>query len=199
VLICHGSVEERYGLDTTIRAVALLKEELPELRFDVYGAGAYLPSLKALARDLGVEQQVFFSGRFVPIDDLVQAIAAADVGVVAMKRDAFRDLTHCNKMYDFVTMRVPAIISRTRSVEAYFPDACFEYFESDDAADLARAIRVLHDDPERRRRLVEEAARVNEPYRWPRQREHYQRIVCSLLDRGRAAVHASETRERVGT
>ena len=31
-LICHGSVEERYGLDTAIKAVASLADEIPELQ-----------------------------------------------------------------------------------------------------------------------------------------------------------------------
>ena len=53
---------------------------------------------------------MYFSGGFVPIDELLRAIAGADVGVVAMKRDAFRDLTLCNKMYDFITMRRPAVV-----------------------------------------------------------------------------------------
>jgi len=32
-------------------------------------------------------------------------------------------------------------MSRTRSVEAYFDDDCFAWFESNDPAGLARAIR----------------------------------------------------------
>ena len=38
-LICHGSVEERYGLDTAIRAVASLADEIPELRLQIFGKG----------------------------------------------------------------------------------------------------------------------------------------------------------------
>lgn len=182
-LICHGSVEERYGLDTAIRAVALLKDEIPELCFQIYGDGAQVPELRRLAHDLGVEQMIYFSGGFVPMDELLTAISHADAGIVAMKRDVFRDLTHCNKMYDFIAMGVPTISSRTRSVEAYFPPASFLFFEADDAADLARAIRALYDDRELGARLVAEANRVNEAYRWPAQRERYLAIIRRLARR----------------
>ena len=105
-LICHGSIERRYGLDTVIRAVALLADEMPGLRFAVYGEGSDQEELEALAARLGVADRVRFNG-FVPVDDLVSAIASADAGVVAVKRDPFRDLTHTNKMFDFVAMRRP--------------------------------------------------------------------------------------------
>ena len=120
---------------------------------------------------------------FVPYPELIGAIAGADVGVVAMKRDAFRDLTHCNKMFDFITMGEPAAVSRTTSVEAYFDEQSFGWFESANAEDLARVLRELHGDPDRRRRLVEHATSIAEPYRWPHQREHYLSVVDRLLGR----------------
>lgn len=191
VLICHGTVEQHYGIDTAIEAVALLANEISGLRLDIVGSGSYVEDAAKLARGLGVEHRVRFTGGWVPIDELLEAISRSDAGVVAMKRDAFRDLTHCNKMYDLVTMRRPVLTSRTRSVEAYFDDDCFEYFESNDAQDLARAIRRLHGDPERRTALVENAARALEPYRWPRQRETYLEYIDRALDGGlRPAVGA---------
>jgi glycosyltransferase involved in cell wall biosynthesis len=184
-LICHGTVEERYGLDTVIRAVALLRPELPGLRFEIFGGGSYLPTLEELARELGVEDSIYFSRQFVPRSVLVGALAAADVGVVAMKRDAFRDLTLCGKLFDFITMGKPVIASRTRSVEEYFDDSCLRFFTSDDSSDLAGAIRDLHANPELRRDMVERAAVANEPYRWPHGRQRYLEIIEQEIERAR--------------
>ncbi len=178
-LICHGSVEERYGLDTAIQAVASLADEIPELKLKIYGKGSQLPELRELANQLDVRDRVEFNGNWIPLEELVEAIAAADAGVVAMKRDAFRDLVHCNKMYDLVAMRRPVITSRTRSVEAYFSDDAFLWFTAEDHEDLARAIRRLYAEPELGDRLVEQAAEEVEPYRWPRQREVYKSYVLS--------------------
>ncbi len=180
-LICHGSVEERYGHDTLVEAVALLGDEIPELRLDVYGEGSFLSEVEELVRQRGVEDRVWFAGEYVPIEQLLTALARSDAGVVAMKKDAFRDLTHCNKMYDLIAMRRPAVISRTRSVQSYFPEDCFEYFDAGDPTDLARAIRELYSAPQLADRLVERASQVNEPYRWSHQRQIYRRSVESLL------------------
>jgi glycosyltransferase involved in cell wall biosynthesis len=184
-LIIHGTVEERYGIDTTIEAMALLEDELPELELQVYGRGSYLDELMRLAEARGVRDRVHFQRDWVPFDELIGALADADAGVVAMKRDAFRDLTHCNKMYELITMRRPTLMSRTRSVEAYFDVGSFAWFESDDAADLARAIRRLHDDPQWAQQLVDHATLRNEPYRWVNQRRHYLEVVRRLLATGR--------------
>lgn len=184
-LVCHGSVEERYGLDTAIEAVASLQYEIPELRLEIYGTGSDLPRLRELAAQLDVRDRIDFAGRFVPIEELLEAISRADAGVVAMKRDVFRDLVHCNKMYDLVAMRRPVITSRTRSVEAYFGDECFQYFTADDPEDLARAIRELYADPALGERLVETATEAVEPYRWTSQRERYQRYAESAASGSR--------------
>ena len=184
-LICHGTIEARYGLDTVIRAVGLLSDDIPGLRFEVYGEGSELTALERLARELGVADRVHFHG-FVPIDELVGAISRADAGVVAVKRDSFRDLTHTNKMYDFVAMRRPAIVSWTSAVAGYFDESAVEFFRSDDPEDLARAIRTVHRDPGRRAAMVARASERYEQYRWPRQRDIYLSAVDALVAPGRA-------------
>ena len=180
-LICHGSVERLYGLDTVIRAVALLRSELPNLTLQIYGEGTYLEELRELAAQLDLGEAIYFSGEFVPIAELLKAISAADAGVVAMRRDAFRDLVHCHKMYDFVAMGKPVICSRTRSVEAYFDDACFQFFTAGDEHDLTCAIRQLYYEPKLGERMVQRTAEVSEPYRWEHQRRAYQAIATELL------------------
>jgi glycosyltransferase involved in cell wall biosynthesis len=180
-LICHGTVEERYGIDTAIRAVSLLRKEILGLRFYIYGDGSYFPALRALVDNLGLHDRVSFTEGLVPLSQLLRAIAEADAGVVAMKRDEFRDITLCNKMFDYIAMRRPVIMSRTTAVQAYFDDDCFEMFEADSASDLARAIRSLHDSPERCRRLVDRARDVAEPHRWAVQRRLYLNTVRRLV------------------
>jgi len=183
-LIAHGTLEERYGIDTVIRAVKRLNGSIDGLKLEVYGDGSYTDELERLVDELELRKQVTFHG-FAPIHELLAGIADADAGVVAMKRDAFRDLTHCNKMFDLITMRRPVICSRTKSVMASFPNGSLQYFDADDDADLARAIKELHDDSWQSHRLVENARATNEPYRWPHQRERYLGVIGALLDHRR--------------
>lgn len=177
-LICHGAIERSYGHDTLLRAVALAREQVPGLRLEIYGDGTFRPELEQLAAELGLNGSLRLRDGWAPIEELVAAIARADAGVVALRRDAFRDLTHANKMFDLIAMRTPAIVSRTRAVEAYFDDDCFAYFESGDERGLADAIVALHADPGLGERLVRRASAVAAPYRWEVQREVYRRVIA---------------------
>lgn len=103
----------------------------------------------------------------------MRAFADADARVVAMKRYEFRALTHCNKMFELITMRKAVLGSRTSSVMAYFPNGARKYFDAGDLAEEARAIVEIHDSPDQADRVVRSASAENERYRWPRQREAY--------------------------
>jgi glycosyltransferase involved in cell wall biosynthesis len=189
-LICHGTIEPNYGLDLVVRAIALLRERIPGLRLDVWGDGTHRPAVEELVSELGLQERVHFSG-WVTMDELMPHLAAADAGVVAVRRDPFRDVTLCTKMFDLVSLRKPVIISRTRAVEAYFGSECFQMFESGDERDLAEAIYAVYADAERSRRLVRSAAARNEPYRWVHQAKHYVEIIERLATRTRVATTES--------
>ncbi|HEV8655709.1 MAG TPA: glycosyltransferase family 4 protein [Candidatus Limnocylindria bacterium] len=185
-LICHGTVEPNYGLDLAVRAVGILRDRIPRLRLEIWGDGTHRPDLEALTRELGLGDRVVFNG-WVTMDKLMPHLAAAHAGVVAVRRDPFRDVTLCTKMFDLVSLHKPLIISRTRAVDAYFGDDCFQIFESGDEQDLAEAIFAVYADPALRLRLVRNATARNEPYRWVHQARRYVEIVERLAGRTRAA------------
>jgi glycosyltransferase involved in cell wall biosynthesis len=181
-LICHGTIEPNYGLDLAIRAVGILRDRIPGLRLEIWGGGTHLPELEALTRELELEDRIVFNG-WVTMDKLMPHLAAADAGVVAVRRDPFRDVTLCTKMFDLVSLHKPLIISRTRAVDAYFGDDCFQIFESGDEQDLAEAIHAVYADPALRMRLVSNATARNEPYRWVHQARRYVEIVERIASR----------------
>jgi len=181
VLVCHGTIDHMYGLDLVVRAVAALRDRIPGLELRIYGDGPGRAGVQALAQELDVTGQVFFSQGWVPLNELLPRITEADAGVVAIRRDGCFDLTHSNKMYDLIALRKPIVMSRTRAVEAYFDDDCFQLFESGSEHDLARAIYELYAHPDIGRRIVAKAARVGEPYRWVHQAKTYLAVMEGLV------------------
>ncbi|MCD2195814.1 glycosyltransferase [Actinomycetospora endophytica] len=179
-LISHGTVEEHYGLDTVLRSVARLRGRIPGLRLEVYGDGSDLPRLRHLAENLDIVGLVAFSGRFVPMPDLVAALGRADIGVLAVRPDPFRDVALPGKVFDFVAMGLPVVSSRTRSMQETFGDSV-ALFAADDPDDLAQVLLALHRDPARRAALVAAARATSEPLRWEHQRRRYLATVAELL------------------
>lgn len=66
ILLTIGRVVERKGIDTTLEAVAKLKESNPHLLYLVAGSGNedFYSSLQKQAQELGVTEHVVFLGRF---------------------------------------------------------------------------------------------------------------------------------------
>jgi glycosyltransferase involved in cell wall biosynthesis len=169
-LLCHGAVEERYGHDTILRAVALARHELPGLRFRVTGEGARFAELRRLTRQLGLEQHVDLLG-WVSLEELTHELAGADVGIVAQRSSPYSNLVHTNKMYEYILFGKPVIATRLESVSAYFPPDSICYVEPDDAESMAAAIVELARNPDLRERFVRNSRALYEEYGWDRQAE----------------------------
>jgi glycosyltransferase involved in cell wall biosynthesis len=146
-LIYHGTVTQRYGLDLAIRAVALVKEEIPEVRLTILGQGDQMPELARLRGQLGLEEIVELHDEFRSAEDLPQFIEGADLGIVPYRNDLFTDGLLPTKLMEYAVMGIPCIAARTTAIDAYFRDTMVEFFVPGDAADLARCIRELHMDP----------------------------------------------------
>lgn len=178
-LICHGAIEERYGHDTMLQAVAALKSQIPGLQLRITGSGSYRDQLLAQVAALGLQEQVHYLG-FVPVEQLVAELKGADVGIVAQKASLYSHLVHTCKMYDYLNFGKPVVASRLRSVSTYFDDDSLCLFEPADAKDLARAILELYQNPERRQALAGNAAKLYQEYRWEKQRQHYLGVFDKL-------------------
>jgi glycosyltransferase involved in cell wall biosynthesis len=191
-LVCHGSVEDRYGQDTIIDAVALLRDDLPRLRLVLTGRGTQIPQLLDRIAARGVDDVVNFVG-WVSVAELNDILHAADAGIVAQKASPYSHLVQTNKMVDYWIFGLPVIASRLRSVSEIYGDDVLEYFEAGDAADLAAAIRRLHDDPARRAQLAQAGQQAQQANGWAAQRRVYLGVFDGLLGgRGNADAPAQD-------
>jgi glycosyltransferase involved in cell wall biosynthesis len=171
-VICQGAIEDRYGQDTVVAAARLLRDELPDLRVVFTGRGSGAEQLVDSIRDHGLEDAVSFEG-WVTHERLNDLLHAADLGVVAQKASPYSHLVHTNKMVDYWLFGLPVVASRLRATAELYDDSVLEYYEAGDAADLARAIRRVHDDPERREELARNGRLAQERNGWAVQREAF--------------------------
>jgi glycosyltransferase involved in cell wall biosynthesis len=179
-LVCHGSVEDRYGQDTIIDALALLRDELPDLRLVLTGRGTKIPELLDHIAAAGLGDVVNFVG-WVSVSELNDILHAADAGIVAQKASPYSHLVQTNKMVDYWIFGLPVIASRLRSVSEIYGDDVLEYFQAGDPADLAAAIRRLHGDPARRAQLAEGGQRAQRENGWATQQGVYLGVFDRLL------------------
>ncbi len=72
---------EKKGVDTALRAFALIHAEAPDIRYLIVGTGPYRVALEALAAELGVCDHTIFAGQ-VSDDELVDHYRLGDVFVM---------------------------------------------------------------------------------------------------------------------
>lgn len=192
-VLCHGSIEERYGFDLVVRAVASLAPEIPGIEFRFMGKGGFVAEVLSLAKELKVDARVEYLG-FVPFETMIAEILAADVAVVPMRRNPYSVLVHTNKMFEYLALERPIVASRLDSVAAYFPDDAIMYFNPDDDADLARRLREIFTEREAAANRVRTATAIYESYRWTVERRKYLAVYDSLLDGAVDVSQAGEAR-----
>jgi glycosyltransferase involved in cell wall biosynthesis len=178
-VLTHGSIEERYGFDTIVRSVAIAKEKVPGIEFRFMGGGDHLPNVLALAKQLGIEDRVHYLG-FVPFEQMVEEILLADVCVVAVEKNPYSVLVHTNKMFEYMALERPVIMSRLDAVAAYMHEDAALYFESGDAAALAARLVDVARDPQAAEARVHRATALYREHQWENEKRQY-------LDRYRPA------------
>jgi len=78
VVMTLRNLVPRTGVDLLVQAAAILKEQMPELRWCVVGSGALLEPLKEFAAALGVEDRIEFAGHLSE-REVQRRLAAADI------------------------------------------------------------------------------------------------------------------------
>ena len=155
VVVCHGTIEERWGHNTIIDAALIALPSLPGLRVHLPGRGSGVDLLAARIERMGLTDVVLLDG-WLSDDDLAQLLADSDAGVVAQVASPYSHLVHTTKMYDYMEAAVPVIATRLGATEALFPDE-ISFVDSENAAQMAHAFVQLASDPERRERLASAA------------------------------------------
>lgn len=182
VVVYHGTLARRLGLDIAIRAVAALREAIPALELRIIGDGEERERLVALARELGVEGAVTFSDGFVPVNRIPELVADADAAVIPLRKCSGTDIMLPTKLLEYVCMGIPAITPKTGTICRYFDDGMVRFFEAEDERSLADAILHLHENPRERGRLAECASeKFLAKYRWSEHKRVYTTLVKDLL------------------
>jgi glycosyltransferase involved in cell wall biosynthesis len=107
-----GNFTRHRGLDTLIEGFARLAETAPDAELLLVGTGNdnYVAGLKALARSLGIREQVTFTG-WVDFADVPQYLAASDVSAVPHAATPHTETTVPHKLFQAMAMGVPVVVT----------------------------------------------------------------------------------------
>ena len=140
-----GILELARGLDTAIQAIQEVRQCLPHIRLIILGSGRDEDYLKSLSIKLNLTHHVQFLG-WIDYEDAIAYISCADIGLVPHHATASWNTTIANKLFDYMSMGKPVIVSNAAPTERIVMDEqCGIVFKDRDPKSLAEAIIKLSD------------------------------------------------------
>jgi glycosyltransferase involved in cell wall biosynthesis len=162
-----GVMGPQDGVDYALRALAKLRDEVGRTDWHAIfmGAGDTFDAMVVLARDLGLADQVEFTGR-VPDEDVMRCLSTADVCLSPDPLNPLNDVSTMNKVMEYMAMSRPIVSFDLREARVSAGDAAV-YATPNDESEFAKLIAQLLDDEPTRRRMGEIGQeRVRGPLSW---------------------------------
>lgn len=176
-LLYTGRLAPEKHIDDILRAMALIKDKIPEMELAITGHGEAEDSLRTLGRELGIEKRVKFFGT-VSTEDHARIYRAADLFAIMSTAE-----TQSLSMMKAMATGIPVIGARARGLAEYIhPDENGLLVEPGDYKTLADTILSLYQHPEERKRLGEGGISTVKQFSRAKIANEWQNLYAEVLD-----------------
>jgi glycosyltransferase involved in cell wall biosynthesis len=148
-----GVMGRQDGVEYALYALrdVLARRGRRDVELALIGAGAELPRLRQLAKQLGLEQDVVFTGWLQP-EEVASYLRIADVGLVPDPRSPLNERSTLIKVLEYMAMGKPVVAFDLPETRVSAGDAAL-YAVPNRVEDFARQIQTLLDSAELRREM----------------------------------------------
>ena len=181
VMMYHGSILERNGLDLAVDALATIRPRLPSAELRIYGeATPFLELVLRKARKNGLKNAVRYFGAKGP-KEIAAAIDECAVGIIPNRRSIFTEINTPTRIFEYLSRGKPVITGRAPGVQDYFAEDALLFFELGDAEDLARIMTHVFCHPADVEGVVTRGQKVYLAHRWSEERNRLVNMTAELL------------------
>jgi glycosyltransferase involved in cell wall biosynthesis len=181
VIMYHGSILERNGLDLGVMALAIVRQRVPGAELRIYGDSTpFLETVMDAVRKNGLQDSVRCFGK-QGLEEIVAAIDQCDVGIIPNRRSVFTEINTPTRIFEYLSRAKPVITGRAPGVRDYFDDDALFFFELGDAEDLARTIAHVFVHPDDVPGVVKRGQHVYLAHRWSEERKGLVNRIAELL------------------
>jgi glycosyltransferase involved in cell wall biosynthesis len=192
IIMYHGSLVERHGLDLAVQAMESLKVAIPRAELRVYGNDTpYLRKVMETVREHGLEDRVKFLGE-KNLNQVAQAIDECDVGIIPNRRSIFTELNTPTRIFEYLSRAKPVIAPSAPGIQDYFNADALVFFKLGDAADLTEKIQYVFSNRQEVNEIVHRGQDVLRAHNWSQERARLLAVAGGLL--GNAKQSASTAR-----
>lgn len=182
VVMYHGTLVERNGLDVAVEAFAHVHTKIPAAQLRIYGKSTpFMERVMQSVRERGLQQNVLHLGER-PLEQIVAAIDACDVGIIPNRRNAFTNINTPVRIFEYLARGKPVIAPRTPGIQDYFDEPSLVFFEAGNAEELAQRIEFVGSHPEEALSIAQRGQQVYKAHAWQQERKTLVRLVGKLLE-----------------
>jgi glycosyltransferase involved in cell wall biosynthesis len=181
VIMYHGSIVERNGLDLAVEAMRMVRQNIPRAELRVYGARtAFLDSALEAARKTGLAEAVRYMGSR-NLEQIVQEIEGCDVGIIPNRRSIFTELNTPIRIFEYLSRGKVTIAPLASGIVDYFGPEDLVFFRLGDADDLARQIEHVYRHPAEAEETARRGQQVYLRHKWSCEKERFLEGVEALF------------------
>ena len=186
VIMYHGSLVERNGLDLMVDALARVRKDVAAAELRIYGRKTpFLERVMDQARNKDLADRVHYLGPRRQ-EDLVGEIENCDVGVIPNHRNAFTDINTPTRIFEYLALGKPVIAPATPGILDYFTEDSLLLVEPGNSSDLARQIEYVARNYQDAIRVAERGQQIYLQHTWKQERRTLVELVSGLLSKGEA-------------
>ena len=183
-MIYHGTLAHRLGLDNALGALDLVRQDIPGARLELFGDGDQLTELKEQAAAAGLNDRVWFSDGFLPIEEVIPSIRKAHLAVIPTRHEISTDYMLPTKLLEYLAFGIPAVFTPTKTVRHYFGDEHPLYIMDPTPEETAKKVRWVRENYGEAKKLT---AALQESwfsrYHWPDHRLCYLQLLNDLKNK----------------
>ena len=143
-----GGFDVHRGLESTLKAVPKIAEEIDDFKLILVGTGSNFESLVLLSKELNIENYISFE-RWQPHEKLSSYIKASDICLIPHLKSVHTDNTIPHKLFQYMIFEKPVVASDCNPIKRILDETnAGVIYESGNENDLAKKTIELYKNPE---------------------------------------------------
>lgn len=172
ILLSVARLEDQKNLEVLIKAFSLLASDLPDWCLHIVGEGSKRPELEILTKQLSLVGRVLFPGAISEIED---EYVRAHLFCLPSKWEGFP-----NALAEAMAHGLPVVgFADCPGVNSLIEDGVDGILASGngDHESLAKSLRILMDDPEKRAKMGQQAIDLSQRFKPERIMDQWERLI----------------------
>lgn len=178
-----GTLHAWYGIENLISALALILKQLPNSKLMIIGDGQMRNSLIAQAKELGIDDNVIFTGH-IEHKSVLEILSSIDIAVAPFKNLPMEFYGSAIKVFEYMAAGKAIVASRIGQLtEVLVHKQTALLVEPGNIQELSSAILRLVNTPELKKHLEANSRKESNKYSWDNYNLRLEDIYRSALQK----------------